>query len=346
MKSRLLLVLTVALLSVALFPMDFGDSGLGTKAAKAQEIITLRMATQAPTGSPWHRAFEAWAGSVAEESGGRLLLQFFYGGTQGDERDYVRKMEQGQLDGAAVTTTGLSHMVRPVLVLSAPGVFQEYAQIDRARRRLASRFNREFENAGYHFVAWGDVGKARFFSNRAIRHPRDLQQTRPWARPDDPIVAKFYEVAGVTPQRLGISELLPALQTNRVNAFPAPALAAVSLQWYHHATHMTDPGTQVVIGATVIAKPKYDALPEDLRAILDSTGARAHRLLSRAIRRADERAFAAIRERGVTAVDIRPNQAAWDEVAAETRRQLTGRLFPRDLLRQVERIAAESGSGD
>lgn len=316
----------------------------GLASAEAQDPVTLKIATQAPVGSPWHRAFEAWAGSVAQESEGKLRLQFFYGGSQGDERDYVRKMEQGQLDGASVTTTGLSHMARSVLVLSAPGVFREYAQIDRVRRRLATRFETEFDEAGYHFVAWGDIGKARFFSNTPIRRPADLGDLRLWARPDDPIVNKLYQVAGATPQRLGINEVLPALQTGRLNAFPAPALAAVSLQWYHHATHMSEQGTQVVVGATVFRKAKYESLSAELRQILDDTGVRAHRLLTRSIRRADQRAFETLRERGVTAVSTEAFQEEWDEVSAQTRRQLAGRLFPRELLEQVERIAAQGSN--
>ena len=335
MKRRLHLIAVLAAALAALGLAAVGFSG----PAGAQETITLRIATQAPTGSQWHRAFQAWAGSVQQDSGGRLRLQFFFGGSQGDERDYVRKMEQGQLDGASVTTTGLSHMVRPVLVLSAPGVFREYAPMDRARQRLASRFDQEFNSAGYHFINWGDVGQARFFSKSPLRRPSDLRQARPWARPDDPIINQFYQVIGASPQRLGINELLPGLQTNRVNAFPAPALAAVSLQWYHHATHVTQQPTGVVIGATVIKKEKYDALPEDLREILDSTGDRAHALLSRSVRRADARAYDAIVGRGITPVDQSAHQGEWDQVAQQTRQRLAGRLYPADLLQQVERLA-------
>ncbi len=334
MQRRLVLLSLLSIAGVALL----GALGVG-QPASAQETITLRLATLAPTGSSWHRGFQAWAGSVEQDSGGRLRLQFFYGGTQGDERDYVRKMEQGQRDGAAVTTTGLSQMVRPVLVLAAPGVFREYAPMDRARRQLASRFASEFESAGYHFIDWGDIGQARFFSKRPIRRPQDLRQTRPWARPDDPIINQFYTTIGATPQRLGVNELLPGLQTGRVDAFPSPSLAAVSLQWYQHATHVTEQPSGVVIGATVITQSKYESLPEDLRGILDSTGDRAHALLARSIRRADERAFEAITSRGVTAVDTSAHQAAWDEAAASTRQALAGRLYPAALLQQVEQVA-------
>jgi TRAP-type C4-dicarboxylate transport system substrate-binding protein len=335
MNKRLLAVLAFACLVVGLAAYTPSESD-------AQQATTLRIATQAPQGSPWHRVFRAWAGSVEQESGGRLRLQFFFGGSQGDERDYAQKMEAGQLDGAAVTTVGLSHLVRPVLVLQAPGVFSEYAQMDRVRSRMGGQFQEQFHSAGYHLAGWGDVGMARFFAKQAVRRPSDLRSLRPWARPDDQIVNTFYEVIGASPQRLGINELLPGLQTGRVNAFPSSALAAVTLQWFHHATHVTRQTNGVVIGATVIRKEKYDALPADLRAIFDSTAARAHRSLTTTIRRADDQAYQAILRRGVTEVDAGAHEAEWRQAAQTTRQRLSGRLFPADLLQQVERTAGGS----
>lgn len=333
MKRRIF----VTILAVVM--MGFAVIGTGPEAVDAQETTTLRIASLAPRGSPWDRAFRAWGNTLSQQTNGRLRLHFYVGGAQGDERDYIRKMESGQLDGAAVTTTGLGQIVRPVLVLSAPGLFTEYAKIDRVRRSMDSEFKAQFEEAGYSFMGWGDVGRARFFSNRPIRSPSDLRQTRPWARPDDPIVNQLYSTIGVSPQRVGVNELLPGLQTGRIDAFPAPALAAVSLQWFQHATHITEQANSVVIGATIIKKERVDALPEDLRAALIETAGRAHSALSRSIRRADDRAYDAIVARNVTAVDLSANEAEWNQVTQQTRQRLAGRLYPADLLRRVERLA-------
>jgi TRAP-type C4-dicarboxylate transport system substrate-binding protein len=313
--------------------------GESPEVAGAQETTTLRLATLAPRGSPWDRAFRAWANSLRQETNGRLRLQFYLGGSQGDERDYIRKMQAGQLDGAAVTATGLGQIVRPVLVLSAPGIFREYRQIDRVRNALDDQFDGQFAESGYKLMGWGDVGRARIFSNRPIQRPQDLRSVRPWAWREDVIFTEFLSVVGANPQRLGVNEVLPALQTRRVDAFPASALAAVSLQWYNHATHVTQQSDSILVGATIIKKDKYDALPEDLRAALDSTAERAHRVLSSTIRRADDRAYEAIIRRGVTAVDISGHRAEWEQAARRTRQNLAGRLYSRELLQQVERTA-------
>ncbi|MCS6798359.1 MAG: TRAP transporter substrate-binding protein DctP [Myxococcota bacterium] len=305
----------------------------------AQQPVTLRIATLAPRGSAWDRAFRAWSNTLRTQTGGRLELQFFPGGSQGDERDYIRKMRAGQLDGAAITTTGLGQVVRPVLVLALPGLFSDYAVIDRVRETLDADFQAQFEAAGFRLLGWGDVGRARFFSRRPIQRPEDFRAVRPWAWREDVIFTEALAVIGANGQRLGVNEVLPALQTGRVDAFPASAYAAVALQWFNHVTHVTQQSDSIIVGATILKKERYDALPADLRAALDETARRAHGALARAIRQADDRAYQTLVSRGLTPVDLTPHRAAWQDVARQVRERLAGRLYERALLARVEQLA-------
>jgi len=75
---------------------------------RAEEAITLRIASLAPAGSSWMKVLNAWKATLEKETEGRLKLRFYPGGSQGDERDFVRKMRVGQLDGGVVTMTGMS----------------------------------------------------------------------------------------------------------------------------------------------------------------------------------------------------------------------------------------------
>lgn len=305
------------------------------------DAVTLRIATLAPQGSTWMRIFNAWNNSLRQRTNNRLTLQFYPGGSQGDERDFVRKMRAGQMDGAVVTSTGLGQIVRPVMVLAVPGIFREYRQLDRVRHRFQHQFEQQFESNGYHLLGWGDAGKLRLFSKREIQRPQDLRSVRPWAWRDDTVFTEFLSVVGANPVRLGVPEVYPALQTGMVDTVPSSALAAVSLQWYTRLSHVTSQNMGILIGAAVLKKDKYDALPEDLRTALDETSEQAHRALRRAVRRDDERAYATIQRRGVTAVDISAHQDEWAEAAATTREHLAGRLYPRSLLNRVTAAAGD-----
>jgi TRAP-type C4-dicarboxylate transport system substrate-binding protein len=305
--------------------------------------IVLRIATLAPNGSSWMRVFNAWANTLKERTGKRLELRFYAGGAAGDERDVVRKMREGQMDGGALTTVGLGQIVRPVLVLQAPGACRTYAQVDAVRTQLAAQFEREFDAAGFRLLGWGDAGQARIFSNRPVLTPADMRQTRMWSWRDDPTWQSVLDAAKVTGVALGLPEVYPALRTNRIDAFPGTALAAVAFQWHTRASHVTRDARGLVIGALVLKKEKFEALPADLKTALLETGDQANKALTLAIRRDDQAAFDAIVKRGVTPVDVASQAAAWDPVLLAARKLLVGKLYSAELLERVESIARSAG---
>jgi TRAP-type C4-dicarboxylate transport system, periplasmic component len=147
------------------------------------------------------------------------------------------------------------------------------------------------------------------------------------------------QTVGANPVRLGVPEVYPALQTGQVNVVPSSALAAVSLQWHTALTHVTQQSSSIIIGATIVRKETVDGLPEAQRTALRETAARAHTLLTRAIRRDDDRAYNTILERGITAVDTDPHRSEWEQAGERTRNALVGRLYSRELLQRVERAA-------
>jgi TRAP-type transport system periplasmic protein len=311
--------------------------------ADAQGTTTLRIATLAPQGSSWLKIFNAWNASVKKETNGKLQLRFYAGGVAGDEKDFIRKMRAGQMDGAAVTSTGLGLVVKPVLVLALPGLFEGYPQLDRARDALQGEFEQQFMDNGYKLLGWGDVGEARLFSNaKKIQRPKDLKEVRPWAWRDDVIFTEVLKVIGANPVRLGVPEVYPALQTGMVDTVPASAIAAVSLQWYTRLKYVSKESTSTIIGATILRKDKYDGLPADQRAALDATSVKAHKALKSVIRRDDRRAYRTVLQRGLEEVPARQYQKEWEDVGAKVRQRLSGRLYPASLLKRVQKAGGGS----
>ncbi len=313
------------------------------RVALAEGATTLRFATLAPKGSSWMRIFDAWNRSLVEKTGGKLQLHFYAGGAAGDERDFVRKMRAGQVDGAAVTTTGLGQIVRSSLVLGAPGLCKSYKAIDAVRNQLHDEFASDFDKAGYTLLGWNDAGQSRIFSNTAIRRPEDMRQTRMWSWRDNPAWEAVLDAAQVKGVTLGLNEVYPALKTNRIDAYPGTAVAALAFQWYTKAAFVTAEARGTVIGATVVKKSKLDALAPELKQALIETGQKAHQALATIIRRDDQRAFDAIVSKGVKPVSVAAHEKAWEELLKKARHDLVGKLYSGDLLRRCEQIAASAG---
>jgi len=309
--------------------------------SSAEEAVTFRIASLAPAGSSWMKVLNAWKTTLEDETEGRLKLRFYPGGSQGDERDFVRKMRVGQLDGGVVTMTGMSMLVRPMVILVLPGFLDTYEKLDRVRLKMADQFEKMFTDEGFMMVAWGDAGKTRLFSQQKIERPSDIKSMRPWMWKDDLVFIEFYDVIGANGVRLGVPEVYPGLQTKMVDVVTSSALTAVALQWYTRVKYMTGHNSAIIAGGMVMRKEKIDSLPPDLRdAFLQSTK-RVETLLNKTIRRDDQKAYEVVLKKGIIATDTSKYQAEWDVAAKEVRDRMTGRVFSKELLQAVAAAAAE-----
>ena len=70
----------------------------------------------------------------------------------------------------------------------------------------------------------------------------------------------------------------------------------------------------VLVGGTLIAKPRFDALSPALQQALRDTGRQAHETLNRTVRRDDDRFYEALTSHGMTAVDASAHEAEWRQV--------------------------------
>ena len=326
----------VLLLSIALV----GLPGT-TPATRAEESYTLRIASLAPAGSSWMKVLNAWNKTIQNKTDGRLNLRFYPGGSQGDERDFVRKMRVGQLDGGVVTLVGLAMLVRQMVILGVVGFLDTYEELDRVRTKLAGRFESMFEAEGFKMVAWGDAGKTRLFSVKEIAKPSDVKSMRPWVWKDDLNFIEFYDVVGAPGVRLGVPEVYPGLQTKMVDVVTSSALTAVALQWYTRVKYMTGHNLSIIAGGIVMKKDKLDALPPDLQEVFYSTGKRVETLLNASIRKDDNKAFDVVKKKGIIATDTMAHKAEWDAVSEQILDRMTGRIFSKDLVDAVRAAAAK-----
>ncbi|MFW2389521.1 MAG: TRAP transporter substrate-binding protein DctP [Polyangiales bacterium] len=327
--------LFVAALAIAAFLLP---GAVSTPQANAASPVIIRFASLAPPGSAFMKLMKAWNRSLKKETENRVELRFYSGGSQGDERDFIRKVRAGQMDAAGVTTTGLGMVARPVLVLTAPGLITEYDQLERAREQLGDRFSKLFDDAGFVMLAWGEAGKNRLFSMEKFEKPDDLKSLRPWAWKDDPVFAGYVSTIGANPVRMGVPEVYGGLQTRMLDTVPASALAAVALQWYTRLNYMAKDNFGIIIGGSLIKKEKFDLLSEHDQKVLIDTSERAARAGDVMARRDDARAYASLVKRGMVEVDTSAYRTEWDAVAKKTRDSLAGRVYSKSLLESLEKI--------
>lgn len=306
----------------------------GTTSAQppAATPTTIRIATLAPRGSAPYRVLTAWGNSLRDQTGGQLLLHV---DTGSDERAFVSELQAHHLEAAAVTSVGLSTLCRPVLVLQAPGVVEDYAQMDRARTALDATLRAELATSGYTLLGWGEAGRGRIFSTHAVTTPTDVAGGHPWQLPGDAIFGEFLTQIHATPVPLPLSGVLGALGNGSVDVVLGSATIINALQWHTRLTHVILGSRSVLMGATVMSRSVYEGLPAAQRTALDTTAAQAHARLLHDIRASDDRAYATLVSRGLIETNADSANAAWTQAAQATRTALVGRLYTQALLTQA-----------
>jgi len=331
-KFSLILALTFATLFVPGRP--------AISQAPAAKTTTIRIASLAPPGSSFVKVLKAWSRTLEKETEGRVELKVFSGGSEGSDRDLIKRIKAGKLDAAGVATTGLSMIAPELQVLTAPGVLTDDAQLDRAREKLDAKLQKMIEDGGFKLLAWGDGGKNRVFSASAFSTPADLAQKPAWAGKDNAVALEYAKAIGAKPVRVGSPGVFPGLESGKLEVVPASAMAAVAFQWYTKLKYVTSSNFNIIVGGSVISKKKLDELSAEDQKVLLDTAKRAASKLDQIVARDDARAYQTLLGRGITEVDTAPNEAAWDAAAKKARDQLAQRgVYSKSLLNAVESAA-------
>ncbi|UCH30005.1 MAG: TRAP transporter substrate-binding protein DctP, partial [Myxococcales bacterium] len=286
------------------------------------------------------KVLKAWSRTLQKETEGRVELRVFSGGSEGSDRDLVKRMKAGKLDAAGVATTGLSMIAKELQVLTAPGLLTDDAQLDRVREKLDAKLQKMIDDGGFKLLAWGDGGKNRVFSSAAFAAPSELAAKPAWAGKDNAVALAYVQALGGKPVKVGSSGVLPGLTEGKLEVVPASAMAAVAFQWYTKLKYMTSSNFNIIVGGSIISKKKFNELSKaDQQTLLD-TAKRAASKLDQIVRRDDDRAYQTLLTRGITEVDTAANQAAWDAAAKKARDQLTQRgVYSKSLLKAVQAAA-------
>jgi len=309
---------------------------LATAGRARADGTELRIASLAPSGSPWMEVLDKASSEVKDKTAGRVSFKYFEGGQQGDERDFVRKIKLGQLDGAAVTAVGLSMIDESIRVLELPMMFQSAEELDYVADKLWPYFQKKFEKKGFKLNDRGEVGWIYFLSKAKVEKIADLRGQKLWLWGDDQLVGAVFKKLGLNGIPLGVPEVDGNLTSGKIDACYGSPLAAVALQWYSKIKFMTSMPMSFAIGATVISTEAYKKLSaEDIKIVEDISRANAKKL-RKVIRKANEDAKGTMSRKGVAVI---PTPIAmvddFTKQSTEIWSELAGKIYSKEELKMV-----------
>jgi TRAP-type C4-dicarboxylate transport system substrate-binding protein len=318
--------------SIALVTLATLVGSAGLAAADTE----LRMATLAPTGSRWEKTLSEGGATIEKETGGRVKLKYYADAGQGDERDYIRKINQGQLDGAAVTSVGLAMIDESIRVLELPMMFESEEELDYVRGKMWKYFQTKFDKKGFMLGEEGDVGWVYFLSKKKVESLADLKNQKVWMWGDDQVVKETFKVLGISGVPLGVPEVDANLTSGKINACYGPPLAAMTLGWANKVKYMTSMPMSYAIGATVIKKDALKNISKDDLKKVQKVTKKVAKNLRKAVRKDNKSSEKQMKRKGVTITNVKADMIADFQTAAETVwKNLVGKVYSQDELDMV-----------
>jgi TRAP-type transport system periplasmic protein len=292
------------------------------------ESKQFRIATLAPTGSPWMELLERAAAEIAEKTERRVTIKYYAGGQQGDERDFIRKIKLGQLDGAAITAVGLSQIEPSIRVLELPMLFTSQDEVDYVATKMWPYFQQKFEAKGFRLGDRGEVGWIHFLSKQKVTSLADLRKQKLCMLGDDLLGRTILDKLEVSGIPLAVPEVDAALTSGRITACLNSPLGAIALQWHMKVKYMSSTPMVFAMGATVLSLDAVKQVSKADQKTIEALAKRSQKKARAVIRKANEDARKTLVRKGITMVD--PPKQMIDElvaIAAEVQTELTGKLF-------------------
>ncbi len=279
-------------------------------AGSAAEGTVIKIATLAPDGSSWMKTLNTINAEVMEKTKGTVRFKIYPGGVLGDETDMMRKMQIGQIQGAALSSGGLSSIFKEIDVIHLPFFFKNYEEVDYVLKKMDPYFKKGIEDNGYILLGWSEAGFTYLMSTTSVSSVNDLKKAKVWIWQDAPMAKAIFHEAGVAAIPLSIPDVLVGLQTGMVDVVYSPPTVAIALQWFTKVKYLTDVPLSYMGAGLVVRKDIFKKLPLASQAIILESFQRHLDQLKTITRRENQEAIKVMQNNGVKIVTPPQDQVA------------------------------------
>ena len=257
--------------------------------AFAQAEVTLRISAPVPTGSSvCSEQFPDWAKRIEADSGGRIKTEITCDGILSKVGDTFDRIEAGIVDVGWDIFGRYGARFASLNAAAVPGLFTD-EQLPAASAAFWTAYEEgliagEFEN--FKILWFNATGNGKYFLASAPDSNIDLSGRK--IALGNPTRAALTTDLGGVPVSLSVNDYYQSLQKGVVDG-AMTSVAAIVSRAIHEVTHyyIDGPfggGVQLV----VMNKEKYDALPDDLKAVIDKNSGREQSRLIGQMQFADE----------------------------------------------------------
>jgi TRAP-type C4-dicarboxylate transport system substrate-binding protein len=245
-------------------------------AAQAAEDKTYTMKITLPTlNDSLHQFAKNYAAAVTKDSGGRIKAEVYPASQLGSIPRQIEGVQFGAIQCAVVPPEFFVGIDERFELMTAPGLVtsMEHGQRLSADPEVLKLMLGLGAGKGLHGVGLYMATPSAFIAKSPIRHLADFRgkKIRIFASDFQSVSLKRL---GATPVAMTLGDVLPAIQQGAIDGALAALTVFTPMGYQDAAKYVTETGQPSVFIIVEISKKWYDALPEDLRQIVDQDAGR------------------------------------------------------------------------
>ena len=301
--------------------------------------VTVKIAVLAPNGTTWAKYLKKMAKDVKKATGGKVRFKIYYGGSQGDEQDVLRKIRVGRLHGGIFTGKTLAEINGDVRVIEVPFTFyHDRNKANTVLNKMSMYFNEGFRKNGFKNLGFFELGQVYFISKKKAESIDGMKNIKIWLWDGDELVARLIKNLELVSVPLALTDVLTSLQTGMVEAAYAPPTGILAVQWHTKVKYLIDFPLAYSIGAFLINEKSWKKIPLEYRKIVEEISLKYTEKVNQATVKDNVESLAAIKSTGIEFVEFSKKDI---EQSSEIRKQvikdLTGKVFSAKAINLLEK---------
>jgi TRAP-type C4-dicarboxylate transport system substrate-binding protein len=250
------------------------------------------------------------ATEIETKTSKRVSFKFYPGGVMGDDASVLKKMHFNQLNGAAVTSGGLSSLYPDIQLYNLVLKFNSLAEVDYIRQKMDAKIISGLNQKNITTLGFAELGLSYLMSTNPIRTLADMKGQKAWSPDNNKLVFNAQKALGVSPIPLAMGDVLMGLQTGMINVVAGSPVGALALQWQTKIKYVNKLPMSYVFGVLAVNKKDFDKLSKEDQSVVSQTMAKVLGEINQRSRDDNAKASDALKAQGIEFIEPTPEAAA------------------------------------
>ena len=291
-KAFLSLALTAAMVIAAAAP---------AKAADAEYQFTI--GTSATSASAIGQTMQHLADTVAEKTDGRIQITTYPDSQMGSDAELVEGVQLDTVTMVIGNTAPQVSFVPDLALFDLPNCYNDINTAQSVLAQFTEKMAPRFEGTDLYLCQLFPTVYRWMSSNKEVRSVDDFAGIKIRTMTNNNHMA-YWNALGASATPVDFSELYIGLQQGLVDAQENPLDIFLSANFFEQQKFVINTKHLVFTATILMNQGEWDALPDDLKAIMTECFADAGAFATQTAQSAEEANIAAVEEKGVTVIQL------------------------------------------